>query len=48
MLYMFTTHTQPDSFNYSENATSIMKIAREEDNCLYWGYKIELKNGLKF
>ena len=48
MLYLFTTHTQADSFNYSENTTSVIKIAQEEDNYLYWGYKIELKNGLKF
>lgn len=30
-----------------ENATSILKIVREEDNNLYWGYSIELKNGFK-
>ncbi len=32
---MFTTHTQADSFNYSENATSIMRIAEEVDNYLF-------------
>ncbi|MBK6964956.1 MAG: hypothetical protein IPH20_13725 [Bacteroidales bacterium] len=30
-----------------ENATSILGIVREEDNNLYWGYAIDLKNGIK-
>lgn len=30
-----------------ENATSILGIVREEDNNLYWGYAIDLKNGFK-
>lgn len=30
-----------------ENATSILGIVREEDNNLYWGYAIDLKNGVK-
>lgn len=30
-----------------ENATSILGIVREEDNNLYWGYALELKNGIR-
>lgn len=45
---MFATHTRADSFNYRENATFIMRIAEEVVIYLYRGYKIELKNGLKF
>ncbi|MBK6966062.1 MAG: hypothetical protein IPH20_19605 [Bacteroidales bacterium] len=30
-----------------ENATSILGIVREEDNNLYWGYSIDLKDGIK-
>ncbi|MFH1121922.1 MAG: hypothetical protein V1775_19045 [Bacteroidota bacterium] len=30
-----------------ENATSILGIVREEDNNLYRGYAIDLKNGIK-
>lgn len=30
-----------------ENAASVLNIVREEDNNLYWGYAIDLKNGIK-
>jgi hypothetical protein len=39
---------EPVSSNHLlENATSILGIVREEDNNLYWGYAIDLKNGIK-
>lgn len=30
-----------------KNATSILGVVLEEDNNLYWGYSIDLKNGIK-
>jgi hypothetical protein len=30
-----------------KNGTSILDIVREEDNNLYWGYALELKNGIR-
>lgn len=43
----FETYELIPSNHLLKNATSILNIVREGDNNLYWGYVIELENGIK-
>jgi hypothetical protein len=43
----FETYELIPSDHLLMNATSILGIVREEDNNLYWGYALELKNGIR-
>lgn len=41
------TYEPVPSNHLLENATSVLKIVRKEDNNLYWGYAIDLNNGIR-